>query len=102
MGSEDVLSIYDASPKALNEAMSFPIPMIVSDSVGTSRDLVHHGINGYIFSDGDEESLVGYFNHFAEEPDVRIGMGKENAGIISKYTLEVAMKNLVEAIREND
>jgi glycosyltransferase involved in cell wall biosynthesis len=94
-----LLSTYDASPKALNEAMNFPIPIVASDGVGTARDLVHPGINGYIFSDGDEEVLAGHFNRFADDPDFRTSMGQENAGIIAKYALDIDVTNLVQAIQ---
>jgi glycosyltransferase involved in cell wall biosynthesis len=93
-----LLSAYDASPKALNEAMNFPIPMVVSDGVGTSLDLVHHGVNGYIFRDGDEMALVDYFNGFAEDAEARIAMGRYNAGIIAQYALDVDVRNLIEAL----
>ncbi|MBN4046670.1 glycosyltransferase family 4 protein, partial [bacterium AH-315-P15] len=52
-----LLSEYDASPKALNEAMNFPMPMIVSDGVGTSADLVKDDINGHIYLGTDSDSL---------------------------------------------
>ena len=93
-----LLSEYDASPKALNEAMNFPVPMIVSDGVGTSRDLVHHGLNGYIFSDGDENALVSYLDRMAEDPETRLAMGAENAAIISDYAFDVDAWNLMRAI----
>jgi len=96
-----LLSSYDASPKALNEAMSFPIPLVVSDGVGTARDLVREGINGYIYRDGEEDALVEYFNQFAENPDTRVEMGRENANLLKNYSFDTNVLNLVNAIMEN-
>ena len=51
-------SEYDPSPKVLNEAMNFDIPLVVSEGVGTGPDLIQEGINGSIFKTGDVDSLA--------------------------------------------
>jgi glycosyltransferase involved in cell wall biosynthesis len=51
-------SIYDPSPKVLNECMNFGIPAIVSDTVGTANDLISHGVNGFVFPVGNTEKLA--------------------------------------------
>ncbi len=42
---------------SVNEAMSFGLPVIVSDLTGCSSDLVQNGQNGYIFRTGDVNDL---------------------------------------------
>ena len=46
-------SLNDASPKALNEAMNFSLPIIVSDGVETANEMLNEGENGYLFRAGD-------------------------------------------------
>jgi len=49
----------ETAPLTVNEAMCFGLPIIVSDVIGTSRDRVHHGENGFIFPLGDKGRLTG-------------------------------------------
>lgn len=42
---------------AINHAMSFGLPCIVSQGDGTERDLVTHGVNGYIFESENFDDL---------------------------------------------
>lgn len=42
----------------VNEAMAAGLAIIVSDKVGCAPDLVEDGINGYIFSSGNSQSLI--------------------------------------------
>ena len=51
-------SMYDPTPKALNEALLFGLPVVVSDSVGTANDLVQHQVNGLIYPVGDVDKLA--------------------------------------------
>lgn len=57
-----ILSTYDPSPKTLNEAMNFGLPCIVSDNIGTAKDLIKNGINGYILNDTSKHKVLNYIN----------------------------------------
>jgi len=46
-----LVSTFDASPKSINEAMNFKLPIITRDTIGTAGDLVVNGFNGYIIKD---------------------------------------------------
>lgn len=52
-----ITSHYDPSPKIINECLNFEIPIICSDSVGTSGDLVINNFNGYIFKNNDDNDF---------------------------------------------
>ena len=41
------VSDYDPSPKSLNEAMNFELPIIATRMIGTCQDLVKENINGF-------------------------------------------------------
>jgi len=95
-----LMSSYDASPKALNEAMNFPVPMLVSDGIGTAQDLVHEGVNGYILTDDTPDALTEHLNTFAERPELRRSMGARNAEILKSYSFDVNVANLRAALEE--
>jgi len=89
-----LISEYDASPKALNEAMNFPLAMIVSNGVGTSRDLVLNNRNGFILKNNNTEKLLSFLNILANDAELRIRMAKENQEIIKNYSLDIDVLNL--------
>lgn len=93
-----LLSFYDASPKALNEAMNFPLAVIASTGVGTARDLVRSGQNGYLFETGQEVDLVHWLQGWANDPESRHTMGAQNEEILKEYTIEEDVAILMEAM----
>ncbi len=90
-----LLSYYDASPKALNEAMNFPLAMIASTGVGTARDLVRPGQNGHLFETGQDAELADWLEEWATDPEARAKAAEANPGILAEYTIEEDVANLV-------
>jgi glycosyltransferase involved in cell wall biosynthesis len=64
---------------AVNEAMACSIPVIVTNKVGCSNDLVEHGRNGYIIQSEDQAALTEILNglHSKETLAGMGGMAKE-------------------------
>jgi len=81
-------SEWDPSPKAVNEAMNFSLPLLLSDGVGTARDLVRPEANGFVFPAGDVGRLRELLETLAEDPDRRRRMGAESAGIVADWSYE--------------
>lgn len=93
-----LLSIYDASPKALNEAMNFPLAMIASTGVGTARDLVRPGVNGHLFKTGQEDALSRWLQEWADDPAARKAMAAKNESILKDYSIEEDVSNLIQVM----
>ena len=93
-----LLSDYDASPKALNEAMNFSLAMLVSNGVGTARDLVRVNQNGYVFESDSVENLVLWLDGWSLDPKSRIRAGQCNKEILADYTIEEGVTNLVDCM----
>ena len=78
---------------AVNEAMNFGLPLIVSDITGCSADLVKS--NGYVYPYGDirklASSIIELENNSIEQ---RSKMSEESLKIIKKYSFEVIVNNL--------
>lgn len=91
-------SDYDRSPKALNEAMNFGIPVITTDRVGTAPDLVKHGENGFIYPVGDVSTLQDYLAKLLEDPGFREQMGKRSLEIVSEWSFENDVKGILAAL----
>jgi len=94
-----IVSSYDASPKALNEAMNFAIPVISSECVGTARDLVHEGVNGFVVKVGDRGAIARVIDLLNRKKELARKMGYKSANIVSSWSLENDVKGVLEAVR---
>ena len=90
-----VLSDYDPSPKVLNEAMNFSLPIIVTDIVGTARDLVENSKNGYIVKVGDIDMISKKINFFNENRKMIHKMGTQSLKIIKNWNFEEDAKSII-------
>jgi glycosyltransferase involved in cell wall biosynthesis len=91
-------SDYDPSPKALNEAMNFGLPVIVTDRVGTAPDLVHHGVNGFIYPVGDVGALRRHLSELLEDSGRREHMGRRSLEIVSRWSFEEDVRGILKAL----
>lgn len=100
-----VISDYDPSPKAMNEAMNFSLPIIVTDVVGTAYDLVEDNRNGFIIPVGNHKLLaekIEFFNkhrvdikHFGEYSFQKVqawNYTEDVKGILSAFDYVVEQK----------
>lgn len=56
-----VSSIYDPTPKIINEAVSCSKPVLCRDTVGIADDLIEHKKNGYVYQSKKKGDIVsGY------------------------------------------
>jgi len=83
-----VISDYDPSPKAMNEAMNFRLPIIVTDVVGTAKDLVEHGENGFVVKVGDTDAIAEYISYFCDERNEVGRMGENSLEIVSGWNFK--------------
>ena len=91
-------SQYDASPKALNEAMNFKLPILVSDGVKTAKELCKDGVNGFIFSVGDVNSLSEHISSFNGDRSTVTSMGEASELIVGQFNYDTVTDAWVDAI----
>lgn len=96
-----ILSSYDPSPKSLNEIMNFSLPVIVTDVVGTSRDLVKRDCNGFIVPIGDIDVIASHLSFLFNDEAGAIKMGKESLRIIQEWNFSEDVRAINIAIKEN-
>lgn len=76
----------------VNEAMTFGLPCVVSDGVGSRIDLVKEGETGYIFEDGDTQALAEHITQLVMDGELREKMGAAAYQHIQEYsTISAAM-----------
>lgn len=92
-----LLSEYDPSPKALNEAMNFDLVPIVSDRIGTSADLVQDGSTGFLVRLGDVETVAARIALLRAEPARRARMAKAAHERVAQFSFEANAGGLAAA-----
>jgi glycosyltransferase involved in cell wall biosynthesis len=70
---------------AINEALCLKRPVIVSDHVGCSRDLVEEGKSGLIFCAGDVNALTGALRDALSDQERLIRWGEAGHGIVARF-----------------
>lgn len=70
----------------VNEAACFGLPIIVSDRVGCSLDLVQDGCNGYVYPAQDVKALASCIKKIMYmPPSERLLFGRKSATIITEW-----------------
>lgn len=93
-----VVSDYDASPKALNEAMNFSLPCIATRTVGTATDLINQGENGYVVEPFDIEDLSKKINLLSQNKKLFKKMQNHSKEIIKDWSIENDVKGIENAL----
>ena len=81
-------SQYDPSPKTVNEAMNYCLPLVVSKHIGTLNELLLENENGYSFDPNDAIQLSEKLARLIGDKEMRESMGKKSSEIINNYTYE--------------
>lgn len=88
----------DASPKALNEAMNFELPIIITKGVDTAKEMCINGLNGYIVDTGNYESIAESISLILRN-NVDNQMGIKSYEIVSKYSYARVIESWIKAIQ---
>jgi glycosyltransferase involved in cell wall biosynthesis len=83
---------------SVNEAMACGLPVIASDRVGASYDLVRAGENGYTFPPRDVDAFVACLEPLLADADLRERFGQRSREIISSWNYDRAVNGILEAL----
>jgi glycosyltransferase involved in cell wall biosynthesis len=82
-------TLEDVWGTVIVEGMLFGKPVLCSKYAG-AKEMVRHGINGFIFDPYDTEELASYMGRFIDEPDLIMRFGAKSSEAIAPYTPERA------------
>lgn len=82
----------------INEAMNFGLPIIATDQVGATPDLVKDGENGFVYPVGNIERLADCLIRLLKDYQLRERMGKSSLEIINKWSYKEDLKGIVAAL----
>jgi len=82
----------------VNEAMCFGLPVSASDKAGAVPDLVHDGVNGFVFPAGNVELLADRLRRVLSDEDTRQRMGVQSHGIIEHWGINETVCGTLQAL----
>lgn len=82
----------------VNEAMNFALPIIATDMVGATYDVVEIGKNGYVYKVGDTDKLSEYLIKLIENKSLRKKMGKKSLKIINRWSYKQAISGIIKTV----
>lgn len=86
---------------SINDAMTYGLPVICSVCDGTELDLVSDDYNGYLFKEGDANSLAEMIKKIFDSPELCEEMGDGSEYIIEEeININTVSKNYLEAFQE--
>jgi len=71
----------------VNEAMACGVPVLVSEAVGASTDLVREGVNGYVAPVGSPERIAELLARYFDAETDRQAMAAAARETIAPYTI---------------
>lgn len=92
-------SSFETWGLVVNEAMNFSLPIITTNMVGSSYDIVKIGENGFIYKTGDIDNLSEYLVKLTENKKLRNEMGKRSLEIIDKWSYKETISGIIKAIK---
>jgi len=63
-------SIYEGLPMVIGEANAFGLPVIAYDCPTGPREMIEHGVNGYLIKDGEQSSFIATVNELVATPEL--------------------------------
>lgn len=90
-------SDYDPTPKVLNEALIFGLPILVSDKIGTAKDLCVN--NGYIYKCGNINDLAKKIEILKQQISIDPSkLRKASVDLSKEWTVKKGAKNLLDLL----
>jgi glycosyltransferase involved in cell wall biosynthesis len=83
----------------VNEALCFGLPVIASDKVGATGDLVQPGLNGFIYPAGDVTALTARLEELLLNPALRQSAGQASRKLIQKWGIPQVVEGMLECLQ---
>jgi|LQYC01.1.fsa_nt_gi Glycosyltransferase len=83
----------------INETMNFGLPIITTDQVGATPDLVKDGENGFIYPVGDIKKLADCLLKLLSDSELREKMRKRSLGIIHEWSYTEDIEGILTALK---
>ena len=94
-------SLKEGFPNALLEAMSVPLPCIVTDFMGANNEIIQDGDNGLIVPVGDADAMAMEIKRLIEHPELREKLAANAVRVREVYAFDKIAKRYLEFIKDH-
>jgi glycosyltransferase involved in cell wall biosynthesis len=91
-------SLEDTWGVTVPEAMLFGKPILCSKYAG-AREMVQHGVNGFVFDPREPQQLADFMARFIQQPELIARLGSASAEIAAQYTPQRTAQVFASAVR---
>ena len=95
-----LLSRHEPWAVVVNEAAASALPLVLSDRVGSGRDLLREGENGFVVPAGDVAAAAAALRRLAGDGELRRRMGAHSRELVGAWGYEPSVDSFVAAVRE--
>jgi glycosyltransferase involved in cell wall biosynthesis len=95
-----LLSTSETWGLVLNEAMLFGLPVITTNRVGASLDLVEPGGNGFVIPVGDVAALTDALRPLVRSATMRQEFGILSEARVQRYSYDVCVEGVLTGLRQ--
>lgn len=78
-------SRYEGFPMALLEGMACGLPLVAFDVQTGPREIIEHGVTGYLVPPGDTAAMAARISALIDDPDLRRAMAEANLRRRSRF-----------------
>jgi glycosyltransferase involved in cell wall biosynthesis len=89
--------VHETWGMAVNEAMTFDLPVILSDKVGAAYDLVRDGYNGFVVPADRVDTLSRRMYDLVVDSDLRARLSANASDLLAGHTYDVAANAVLDA-----
>lgn len=96
-----IMSEYDASPKALNEAAAVGLPLLVSNNVGTCYDIININKNGLIINEINNATLTSVYKFVfkcIKKPEFYLEACNQSKKIDKTFSIEKNVSKMIKVL----
>lgn len=91
-------SLTEGFPNALIEAMGFPLPCISSNFIGAPKEIIKHGVNGFLYEPKDVDNLASILNLLIDDPGLRNKIAIEGFKLRETLAFDIIAKRYLDLI----
>ena len=83
----------------INEVLNCAKPVITTTEVGCAKDLIFHGINGFIYEPNNIKDLSKYLKYFIKDRNLSKIMGKKSLDKINNWSFVQSVEGIFKALK---